>query len=213
MLRPAPFARVVGLAALLACQDTMGDAPRAPLRLTPALLAGTYAVRVCRGACDPNDTTRDLRRGTLVLAEHPLDLAQQPDSVQLLLVLDHADPVNGCYVLRYVRDDPPSYADGTVGGSEWELDSTGARLWFSLYASPDAGYEVDARGTPDQLRGQGESWGVGAAEVHYSLDSVVATRIGPPDPGICLAAVGPAWVSIMHPSRHATAENPEHGSR
>ncbi|HET7584742.1 MAG TPA: hypothetical protein VFK13_07540 [Gemmatimonadaceae bacterium] len=199
--------------AALACRDTAIGVPPSPTRLTPVALAGTYSVRICRGSCSSDDTTADLRRGVLVLTAQPIDLTGQPDSVQWLMEDFRPDPINGCYVLRYVRDDPPTYAGGSVGGTQWELDSSGTSVFFSLYRSPDAGYLVEAIGTRSGLRGRGTSWGVGIAEVHFPDDSVVATRIGPPDVSTCLAAVGPAWVEIMNPTRHGSADNPEHGSR
>ncbi len=197
MQRPNSLALFYVTAAVLSCRGTtVRDAPPS-VHLTAPDLAGTYALRICRGVCSPQDTTLDLRRGVLVLTEQPIDLTGQPDSVQSSLEDFHDPPVNACYVLRALRDDPSTYALLAVGGTRWRLDSTGTRVSFDLYASVDAGYEVTAMGSATGLRGRGHSWGVGLAAVDYPHDSVVATRLDAPDPSVCFAAVGPALAAMM----------------
>ena len=60
-----------------------------------------------------------------------------------------------------------------------------------MMTSPDASYRVTARrSTMDELRGRGESWGTGMAEVQWPADTFVARRIGPPDARVCFAQPG-----------------------
>ena len=181
--------------------------------INPASVPGTYDIRVCRMACPPDSASplsqgALLRRGILVLTGGPTGFDGRRDSVGILLSGFFPKPGNGCYKLAIVREDPPSYAY-TLGGTHWQIDSTGRAIDFSLFNSPDAGYGVHATLVNGVLHAKGESWGAGAAAVDYPPDVVQGRRVGPPDLAPCLEAVGPAWKEITSLHSHAHHKNGE----
>ena len=216
MLDPRPRWRILRKLALSAAcaactlgeQDTRNASVAQQERgstIDPAAVPGTYELRVCRLAC-PSDSAGArpigavLRRGRLVLTAGSNSFEGRSDSIGIMLGGFIRSPVNGCYVLDIVRADVPSYAF-TLGGTHWELDPAGREVKFSLYNSPDAGYAVRATLNDGVLRGVGESWGVGAAEVDYPPDVIEGHRVSEADVSPCLAAVGPAMKAMRSPTR------------
>lgn len=166
---------------------------------TPAKVAGTYRIAVCKSApCSPTDTARALAWGLLILNDAPLPFASLPDSARRLLVR-YAVPErsNACYTLRRADGNPRTYAGiSGAGTTRWQRDTTSGALVFTLYRSPDAVHTVRAAVRGDTLSGGGISSGAGAAEVDYPRDTVVAVRVGPPDLEPCVEASAREWRRI-----------------
>ena len=179
----------VGLRELEAKVDSVAGMaiPRGPHRS----YAGTYSLFVCKqGPCEIGDTSRAATSGFLVLSDSVMAFRHVPDSLRLLLVMHGVidGAPNACYALRKRVRDVPTYAGSRAAGvTHWELNGAG-ELLFGLYRSPDAGHQAHVRAFGDTLRGRGQSWGAGTAAVDYSSDTLVAIRIGPPDPEVCVAA-------------------------
>jgi hypothetical protein len=182
---------MVALAVLIACTA------RVP-QPAPLSTAGTYRIALCKGApCSPDDTSRALTWGVLVLADSDISFANLPDSARRLLNgRGLVGPPNGCFALRPPSAEAHTYAGGTAAGTtRWEADS--ARwISFTLYRSPDARHVTRALLTAEGFRGSGESIGWGAASVHYLPDTVVARRIGAPDYSSCIEASAREWRRI-----------------
>ena len=185
----------------IACRAT--DSRGTPLdRSRMQVGAGTYTLHLCRVICDAAHPRNEIRSGWIVLDTAAVDLALFPDSIQQALkdgylFMRHEGTGNGCFRLRTTRLEVESYAGITPGGLlHWERPAGGDSVSFALYRSPDAGYEVAVRPTPTGFRGQGHSWGVGAAEVDYPEDIVVGAYVGPPQLERCAEAglAFTAWV-------------------
>ncbi len=96
---------------------------------------------------------------------------------------------NGWFELRSTGPEVKSYAGITPGGLlHWKRAAGADSASFALYRSPDAGYEVSVRATPTGFRGEGHSWGAGAAEVGYPEEIVVGDYMGPPQAERCREA-------------------------
>ncbi|MEW5833527.1 MAG: hypothetical protein AB1832_00565 [Pseudomonadota bacterium] len=145
--------------------------------------AGTYAVRICRGAC-PAST---YRTATLVLLGRPLRDAQGHVHGKWL---EQGD-INGCLMLDPVQ--------GTPGGwvfypglairrfIVWTV-SNAHSMRFEIDRTVDAGYLVELRPTPSGLAGTGSVWRASVVPGMPPLppdDEVQARRIGNADPARC----------------------------
>lgn len=147
-------------------------------------LAGTYRVSICRGPCEPDDTTRALAWGVLVLSERPIDPRRLPDTRKI--DEDGDAPYNACFTLVQAVDAPTLAGVEPAALTHWEHDRRDT-IEVLLFRSPDSGYYADLRATPDGLRGRGHSWGIDMGPVQFPDDSLAARRIGPPDPSRCVA--------------------------
>jgi hypothetical protein len=153
-------------------------------------VAGTYRIAVCKQLpCIPGDSTRALVTGTLVLLDTSIVRSAIPDSARWLFnPYEFRSERNGCYALERLRDDVPTNAGG-VSTTSWYRDSLQLdRIHFTLYRSPDALHAVSVRVGDSRLEGGGYSAGVGAAATRWPRDSVVAVKVGPADPSICINA-------------------------
>jgi hypothetical protein len=184
---------MVAMVALVACTR------HAALSQNPSP-AGTYVISLCKGApCSPDDTSRALTWGVLVLADTAISFALLPDSAsRLLYPLYLRAPANGCFALRLPNPDAQTYAGGIGAGvTRWEVDTARVGgISFTLYRSPDARHVTRALLTTEGFRGSGKSSGAAAAKVHYPLDTVVARRVGPPDFSPCVEASAREWRRI-----------------
>ena len=66
-------------------------------------------------------------------------------------------------------------------------------MTFSLYQATDANNIVTGTVIADTIQGTGKSTGTSAAEMRYPNDKVIAVRIGPPDPAVCIDASAREW--------------------
>src|SRR5688572_1746922 len=152
-------------------------------------VAGTYSIAVCKQLpCSPGDSASASVVGTLVLLDSVLLRSSIPDSARWLFnpFQEPSQSRNACYALKRLQENVETHAGG-VSTSHWHRDPQQLdRIRFTLYRSPDALHEVSVRVVGSRLEGSGQSSGVGAAETHWPKDSVVAVRVGPPDPSICI---------------------------
>lgn len=181
--------QLVVFACTLASVSACGDHLRVPITSQTILdslsIAGTYSLRVCRGAC--SDTNNVLRRGALVLNPIALDWSTTPDSLANLLSPRHHLRGNLCYAMDSGTFRGNTYAGlSGVASTEWRFDDTRRRIIVNLYQSPDASYSgaLVLGGSPDTLLGRGRSAGFGAL-IGAPIDELVAIRIGPPSTTPC----------------------------
>ncbi|MFL5540877.1 MAG: RCC1 domain-containing protein [Longimicrobiaceae bacterium] len=199
----------IALAALASAAGARGAAQQ------PQTLAGTYRIAICRGPCEPDDTTHALAWGVLVLAHAPIDPHGLPDYTHEIAA-EGREPYNACFSLVQARH------AGTLAGVEpaaltrWEK-GRGGPVRLLLVRSPDSGYEAALRPTPDGLRGRGHSWGIDMGPVQLPDDSLAARRTGPPDPSVCVPsptalariAAGLAEADSIRGDRRPADPNPE----
>lgn len=190
-----PTSSSAGIAAVLfGLASTSGLAAQPHPSSSSPELAGTYEIRVCRGACGSPEAA--VARGHLVLEAEPFPMSDVPEPARsyierselILLISDDAitDP-NSCFVLERPRG-AQSYAGiSPVGFTRWKPD-TAADLRVRFFHSPDAGYVARLSVGGDQIHGRGRSWGFGTGDPPMPDDTVVGRRIGPPDRARCIAA-------------------------
>ncbi|MDO1528300.1 hypothetical protein QMK61_05570 [Fulvimonas sp. R45] len=148
----------------------------------PPVFTGTYAIRICHGAC--MESNRPFRTGTLVLLGQPV----RDRRGHVLRVSMETRPANGCFVLAAAGERP---VRGWIAWSP-QRDSADA-ISFQLYRSPDGGYGVWLKLSAAGLEGRGSVWGgavdetVHATDDHAPLpfDGIVAERVGDADPALC----------------------------
>jgi hypothetical protein len=141
-------------------------------------IAGTYEILVCHGSCASADDKEVLVKGRLVLFATNLQ-QQELTRLQLRGRYMNGEMPNGCFALeRLSGRDYRGYAGiDKAGLTAWSIED--ARLRFSLYRSPDAGYKVTAKLATTGFAGMGRSWGAGvAAPKESTLDHVVLRRTG-----------------------------------
>lgn len=157
---------------------TEGDA-----NMRPPVYAGTYAVRICRGAC-PAST---YRTATLMLFDWPLRDAHGHVYAKWL----EQGNINGCLMLDPVQGIPGGWVFYPGLAIRrfivWTvLNSHSMR--FELDRTVDAGYLVELRPTSSGLAGTGSVWRASVVSGMPPLppdDEVQARRIGDADPARC----------------------------
>jgi hypothetical protein len=186
----------VAVVALAACDR---QTTTAAIAATPASIAGTYSLQMCRGVCRARNDSNTLAVGRLVLFDTPVDSARlaaflaplQPESHRRFLYLvddrDRAAP-NACFVFDSVRQRPLSY--GTIRrGGFMRASNVNERLVFPLYHSADAFFEAAVRVREDGYVGSGRSAGVELAKVGYPDETLIGWRIGAADSTVCQAGI------------------------
>ncbi len=149
-----------------------------------AHIAGTYDILICTGTCSFEKQTNAIIKGRIVLFASNLEGTDLQRFDENRLRHHHGEAINGCFTLGTVGK-PSSYAGiEKVGLTSWS--EQGRQYRFSLFHSPDAGYEVSVNRTKTGLAGTGSSWGAGvAAPDHPSTEIVVARRTGGADISRC----------------------------
>lgn len=156
--------------------------------------AGTYALRVCKAdrPCVATDSAAVLARGYVVLSDS-LSFGRLPSSLQSRFRRFGASGVvpSGCYALERGQGWAELQTLAGVSAARWcrwapRGDARGVE--FALYTSPDARHVVRARVDDAGLVGVGASWSAYRSYDSVGPDSVIATRIGPPDPEPCVTA-------------------------
>ncbi|HEU4669356.1 MAG TPA: hypothetical protein VFR91_01490 [Dyella sp.] len=149
----------------------------------PPVYAGTYAVRICHGAC-PAST---YRTATLVLLDRPLRDAQGHAHGKWL----EQGEINGCLLLDPVRGRPGGWVfyPGLAPRRFIVWTAAGDRsLRFELDRTVDAGYRVELRPTRSGLAGVGSVWSASEGPDMQPLspgDEIRARRLGDADPARC----------------------------
>jgi hypothetical protein len=153
---------------------------------------------VCqRSGCSLGKGDRAAVVGSLVLADSTLTFASQPDSVRNLLApVALPGSANGCFALKRQQRTSTTYAGASAAGStHWERDASG-NVTFSLYQAKDESNTVVGTIAADTIQGTGKSNGASAVELRYPNDKVIAVRIGPPDPAVCIEASAREWLRL-----------------
>ena len=140
-------------------------------------IAGTYDILICNGTCSFEKQTNAITKGRIVLFANNLEEADLQRFDENRLRHHHGEAINGCFTLDTVSK-PSSYAGiENIGLTSWS--EQGEQYRFSLFHSPDAGYEVSVKRTKAGLAGTGSSWGAGvAAPRSPSKEIVIARRTG-----------------------------------
>lgn len=140
-------------------------------------IAGTYDILICTGACSFDRQENAAVKGRLVLFADKLGKAdlQRFDENRFSNHFD--EPINGCFTLETVRKTSIYAGAEKIGVTSWSRQ--GGEYRFSLFHSPDAGYEASVARTTTGLSGSGASWGAGAAAPeHPGKETVIARRTG-----------------------------------
>lgn len=147
-------------------------------------IAGTYDILICNGTCSFDKQTNAITKGRIVLFASELKQADLQRFDENRLRHHHGEAINGCFTLETVGK-PSSYAGvEKLGLTSWS--EQGGQYRFSLFHSPDAGYEVSVKRTRAGLAGTGSSWGAGvAAPRSPSKEIVIARRTGAADISHC----------------------------
>jgi hypothetical protein len=140
-------------------------------------VAGTYDILICSGACSFDQQTNVVVKGRIVLFAEKLEKVDLQRFDENRFSHHFGEAINGCFTLETVRK-ASIYAGGEkIGVTSWSRQ--GSQFSFSLYHSPDAGYQVSVERTTAGLSGTGASWGAGAAAPkNPSKETVIARRTG-----------------------------------
>lgn len=146
------------------------------------VIAGKYDVLVCQGPCSFDADTNVLAKGTMDFFAKGLDPAQLGLSGHHRFHDQPGEPINACFSFERVNGSK-ILVDG-VGPTSWSWQD--GRYSFSLFRSPDAGYQVIVERTPTGLSGTGRFWGAGVAAPKTPTEEiVVARRTGDADVSKC----------------------------
>jgi len=147
-------------------------------------IAGTYDILICHGSCSFDKQTNAITKGRIVLFASKLKQVELQRFDENRFRHLHREAINGCFTLEPAGE--PSRGAGTdnIGLTSWS--GQGSQYRFSLFHSPDAGYEVSVKRTKTGLAGTGSSWGVGVAAPRFpSKETVIARRTGNADLSKC----------------------------
>ena len=162
--------------------------------LSQSSYAGSYDVRVCKGnrACGPADTAAIFAVGVLVVGGDSIGFGTLPSSVWDFFRRYNSvrSPVNACYALKRVQTQTSvdSYAGARfVRWMRFNVESPERdSVRFELYRSPDASHVVKGRWVSGTIKGLGQSFfSPPSSTSSWGMDSVIATRVGPPDEELC----------------------------
>ena len=147
--------------------------------------SGTYEIIVCKESCSFSDMTNVFARGIVVLDDHRLPTR---DGTQVEpSFIGPNEVARACYSMNVLRKADSFAGLSKQGISSWRM--SGGVIEFSIFRSADAGYEVSAHLNGAELFGYGSSWGAGVAAPHYTNDTIVGKRVGPPDIKNCTPAL------------------------
>lgn len=138
---------------------------------------GTYEIIVCKEGCAFSDMRNVFVKGTVVLdgRRFPTGDVRQIESS----FIGPNEEFRACFSLTVLRNADSYAAFGGAGPTSWRM--TDGAIEFLTFRSPDAGYSVNVTMNGGGFAGTGISWGVGAADSHFTNDIVIGKRIGPPD--------------------------------
>ncbi len=144
-------------------------------------VAGFYAIKVCEGVCTADGRTVYVT-GRVVLF---VGMIRDKNGKVPLEISPYG--ANGCFWLTLLREPHPSLVGGQKSGYlRWMRDPRDGSIYFSLYPSPDAGYEVYLRESPHGWSGPGGSYftnpGSGGGP---NRDAVIMTRLSSPAKAGC----------------------------
>jgi hypothetical protein len=147
-------------------------------------VAGTYDLLICTGTCSFDEQTNAVVKGRIVLFANELGKNDLQRFDENRLSYHFGEAINGCFTLETVRKSSIYAGLEKIGLTSWSEQE--GQFRFSLYHSPDAGYQVSVERKMSGLAGTGSSWGAGvAAPKHPSKEIVIARRTGDADISNC----------------------------
>lgn len=157
-----------------------GSAPM-PAR-ADAPVAGVYAIKVCEGFCTADGHTVYVTGRVVLFAGMIRDI--KGDARRDIFLYKEA---NGCFRLTRLREPHPSLIGYQKSGYlQWKRDPKDGSIHFSLFPSPDAGYEARLHESPHGWSGTGASWyALGGGGSHPIQDAVIMTRLSSPAKAAC----------------------------
>ena len=151
---------------------------------TRTTIAGTYDILVCKGPCTFERQAKVVVKGRLILFATALAKADLQRFDENRFSHLHGEAINGCFTLAPPGETSSYSGIDNIGLTSWSRENGHYR--FSLYHSPDAGYEVTVKSTRLGLAGTGTFWGVGVAAPNPpSTEIVIARRTGGADISHC----------------------------
>lgn len=148
------------------------------------IVPGVYAIAICEGVCTSVADTAFVSGRVVLLDRTLLDKAGHPKRVEF------AGKANGCFELSPLRKQTDSYAGLQKSGYlAWKQSSADGSVQFSLFRSPDAGYEVSVEPTARGFVGTGSSWGGAGEGTATPADAVTLVRLGDVPAGACAHVV------------------------
>lgn len=199
MLSPAHRSRFLIVAAVISL--TAGAWPASNrrslggVRAQATSLAGTYRIVFCRAKCSAAGSAGAAVVGVLVLSDSTIDLTRISTPrrtwyLHLFAYVARAPKPNACFVLRPVGTGAEGFAAAAVrvGFTNWVVASADSAD-IPLYQTADAGYRLGVRLSHGAGNGTGYTWSAYGAHGAPALHEYVALkRVGPADPGKCMAA-------------------------
>jgi len=147
-------------------------------------IAGTYDILICNGTCSFEKQSNAIIKGRIVLFANNLEEADLQRFDENRLRHHHGDVINGCFTLDIVSKTSSYAGIEKIGLTSWS--EQGGQYRFSIFHSPDAGYEVSVKRTKTGSAGTGSSWGAGVAAPDLpSTEIVIARRTGGADISHC----------------------------
>ena len=144
-------------------------------------VAGVYAIKVCEGFCTADGHT-------VYVTGHVVLFAGMIRDIKGNAPLDiFPYQANGCFRLTRLREPHPSLVgDQKSGYLRWKRNPKDGSIYFSLFPSPDAGYEAHLHESPQGWSGSGGSWyAIAARGSHPIKDAVIMTRLSSPAKEAC----------------------------
>jgi hypothetical protein len=161
----------------MVCFFAIGAVAAEPDKSAPA---GTYELLICKDACSFSEANNVLVKGRLVLFADKLEKIDLDRFDERRFDYHFGEAIDGCYTLETVHNSEIYAGIEKVGLTSWSQQ--GDEFQFSLYHSPDAGYQATVKRTTDGLSGNGNSWGAGvAAPEHPTKEIILARRTGDAD--------------------------------
>ena len=154
--------------AMTACSPTPSWRPVGGALAEP----GSYSFVLCNSQCSMTDTTLQIARGVLAVAEMPFADSGgivYPDSA-----------LTACFVFTYRRRDAGTYA-GVITQGLTTSHRSGDTTFVVLYESPDAFANATVWQKGDSLLGVVTSWGAGVAETKHPPVALMGLRLGSPE--------------------------------
>jgi hypothetical protein len=162
-----------------------------PKGTSAADVSGTYDFAACDGEPCSLDSPNAYVRGSVVLANEPLEFRNASTRLMTKLQLDadQRNPrINGCFAVKVLKKTRTVLGQVKAGGLQWERGQDGLIRFYMYYNIGErAEYQVIARFDPDgSMEGAG-SW----RQISQNIirDYLWAHRRGPPDSEACRAGL------------------------
>ncbi len=178
-----------------------------------APVAGSYALRVCRGGRCRTDRDRDVLRVLFIdfdpASQRKPGGQEAPDPAGAPQRASSELHGTGCFALMRQVGSAPTYAGlGVAGHMHWSYDTASGHLEFDPGRSPDAWYEVQATFRRGTINGVGRSHGGNEDADEWPADTVVGHRIGTSDSVPCVRTYRRWEDSVASPPTDSSRRRP-----